>query len=202
MRLRVTWEGGGWESDHFITSDNWFEKESAELDQALSDAGESVNVELVGGDALVARAWNDILAYLGYDPSDSWGTDRAVPLFKLAHYFYKSTGEELSKMVYAAANHETMTEELEYLPDDLEEIVNRSDPYDGTVYVAASHEDLDEAYWQLFKNMALYWTPGWLDRCIDREKAIALLKEWNCFPIQSGGKWYVAQDQWQYSNDD
>lgn len=200
MRLRVTWEGGGWESDHFETSVKWLEKESADLDQALSGASEGVNVELVGGDALVTRAWNNILTYVGYEPADPWSTDQVAPLFQLAHYFYRSTGEELSKMVYAASNCEDMTDELDNLPDDLEQIINRDDPDYGTVYIAESHEDLDEAYWQLFVRMALHWTPAWLDRCIDREKAIGLLKEWNCFPIQSGGKWYVAQDQWQYND--
>lgn len=203
MRLRVTWEGGGWESDHFEPSDSWLEEESAELVAALEAAGDPiVSVELGGGDALVTRAWNSVLEGAGYDPDGEWTAEHADPLLRFAYYLYRSTGCELSVMDFAAMSfNEDLDCDPGELPDRLQEIVERSDPEYGTVYIAVENEDLDEAYWELFQKMALHDTPGWLDRCIDRDKAIALLKDWQCRPLQSGGKWYVAQDRWDmYDN--
>lgn len=197
MRLRVTWEGGGWESDHFETGNDWIEKESAELATALEVADNPiVNVELVGGDALVTRAWSSVLEHGGYDPGEEWVAEYTGPLLRIAYYLYRSTGYELSVMDYAALYDEDLSGGLDDLPERLQEIVDRSDPEYGTVYVAAENEDLDEAYWDLFEKMALHETPAWLDQLIDRDKAIALLKGWPCRPLQSGGKWYVAQDRW------
>lgn len=198
MKLRVTWEEGGWESDHFEPGDVWLDKERAELTTVLQDAGDPpVNVELVGGDALVVRAWNSALERAGYDPNGEWTAEQTDPLLVFAHYLYRSTGHELSAMDYACAvHHEYLDSDLDTLPDQLQDIVDRDDPSEGTVYVTAENEDLDEAYWELFKEMALHATPGWLDRCIDQGEAIKLLKGCDCRPIQSGGKWYVAQDRW------
>jgi hypothetical protein len=197
MRLRVNWEGGGWESDHFEKEQDWLDKERAELETALAEAEEPhVTVALVAGDAVIYRSWEVTLKEAGFDLAGTWDASQSLELLEYAHGLY-NTSEERLCLFHAAAKDEPLNGDLDGLYSELETHADNEEFDCGSVYIVASHEDLDEAYWQLFRDMVMDSTPTWLDECISREHAIQKLKDWDsCYPIQSGGKWYVTQTKW------
>lgn len=197
MKLRLTWGASGeWESSHFEIGLEWGRNEAQDLSRVLEAAGlpDGIEAELVSGDALFRRTWEAVTRAVNYSSRGTWTADEALELLTLTHAIYCRTDIEQA-LYFAVADDGALDDyTVADAADRLDERAYNSDFDDGTVFVAASHENLGEAYWSLFNQAVLYRTPGWFDRTISKEAAIDVMADRSdrCYPIESGGKWYVT----------
>lgn len=190
MKIRITWEGGGWESEEFSDYKGGIDHELEELDDILP-TDLDLNFEYIGGDILFRRAMDKWLEIRG--GTEGIDEDAAKYCFEAAWFFYG-----LADPDKCTAYH-YMWEDYEDDLDQVRHAVDNDDSDAGAIYVAASSEDQEHAKYLLYFAVTTRYTPSYIDDVLHaapRDKVIAMVNEWNVHPIQANGQWWVTSDVW------
>lgn len=192
MKLRIKWEGGGWESDDFQTSEEWKDKELEDLGTHVP--GEKpLTYTLVGGESIVREAFGLFL-----DENDFSQPGYVEEVFGFLHWLYC---EDTAIQVIAVA---VMLNESFSDADDVINFVTNEDLDSGNVYICAVAEDRLVAYERMVRE-AMWLAPTDMLNAVDYEKlatrngAVREGQNWTWVILEReiGGLYYMVSDKWR-----
>lgn len=188
MRVRIKHDEIEWESAH-LTSRDVFEREYKELEDLVGEDAElqEGNIEMLGGTVLLQRAWGAFLAEVGNAPG-------VCAAFNAAYQMSQWSDHKLCR-AFAYVKDSNYFEDC----DDLEDGADNDDN-DHPIYVVGEGDTLDDALYAVYFEALGDDVPGFirwpLKDHVPREALTALAREWNCYPIESGGRWFTVTDRW------